>query len=707
MWIKTLPVYSKLADPAEVPPEIVARQPEGLQLSQHQMETYQALTKGDADVIFNTAMTGDGKSLAGQLPVLIHGGKHLMMAMYPTNELIHDQRGQLRLAIANWGGGLSSAQINGARLDDLTAEDALMERGDALMHELRNHDVVLTNPDIFHYIMHQFYLYQDDARDKIIGPLMQRIKQFTFDEFHIFDVPQVISVLNALLFIDEIGGDVRLHRYLFLSATPGKLMLEYLHRSGLVVQEIEGQYCHSETPLDSAQWRRILHAATIHVAAGRVEEWITQHLEDTLLPFFLERGPHAKGAIIVNSVAAAHRLLNILQPVLAQHGLTVEPNTGLTSRARRAASYEADLLIGTSTVDVGVDFQINFLLFESRDGGSFLQRLGRLGRHDDYTRNGQTYAFRDFEAYALIPPWIEEALFKGRDGAAPLLEPEMTVDRERFNDAIREAYPRLTSFDAYARLWGELQTIRVMGGLSHKTIREQYKEARIRLGQRYEQTFGIRLNAAYARRKELQETQRKLLDEAESFRGGSYFNCCLIDEMEEGADQFKIADLFQVLANADLARVDEDDFYAAAEQQAGRKRSAFERQEPLAFYRLCGWREEREDYRIVLDRDIRGWGAERFGRAQVLKGFRVLARVPGINAVNNRLSRRAIPALLCLGFHPLELKRRLRLPLLFGIHAFESRDGVQGCVAFGREALLLEARLAHSGLDCGGGAMIV
>jgi CRISPR-associated endonuclease/helicase Cas3 len=705
MRIRTLPAYSKLADEADVPPEVAARLPEGWRLSQHQVETYQALTEGDADVIFNTAMTGDGKSLAGQLPVLIHEGRHLMMAMYPTNELIRDQQGQLESAIAHWQADLLPTQLNSARLDDLMAEDAQIRRGDALMRELRNHDVVLTNPDIFHYVMHQFYLHRDDARDKIIGPLMQRFPQFTFDEFHIFEAPQVISVLNALLFVDEISGNVRPHRYLFLSATPGQLMLEYLHRSGLGLREISGQYRHSETPPDPARWRRILHAATIHVEARRVEEWVAQRLEDTLLPFFLERGPHAKGAIIVNSVAAAHRLLNVLRPALAQHRLTVEPNTGLTSRARRAASYEADLLIGTSTVDVGVDFQINFLLFESRDAGSFLQRLGRLGRHDGYTRDGRSYPFEDFVAYALVPSWIEETLFQGRDGAAPLLKPEETVNRERFNATIGEAYPAPARFDAYARLWGELQTARVMAGLSHSTIREQYKETRVRLGQRYERTFGIRLNAAFARHKELRETQKQLLDEAESFRGGSYFTCCLVDETEEGADRFKTADLLQMLANADLELVDKDDFYAAAEQ-AGWQRRVFERHDPLAFYRLRGWREEREDYRIVLDRDIRGWGAERFGKAQALKGFKMLAHVPGINTINNRLSRREIPALLCLGFHPLELKRRLRLPLLFGIYAFESRDGVRGCVAFGREALLLEARLTYSGLDCGGGAMI-
>jgi Zn-dependent protease len=35
--------------------------------------------------------------------------------------------------------------------------------------------------------------------------MTQRFRQFTFDEFHIFGTPQIVSVLNALLFIHEMG----------------------------------------------------------------------------------------------------------------------------------------------------------------------------------------------------------------------------------------------------------------------------------------------------------------------------------------------------------------------------------------------------------------------------------------------------------------------------------------------------------------------
>jgi len=706
-------VYSRLAQVEDVPPEVAARLPrkdDGTpwQLSQHQVETYRALTTGDADVIFNTAMTGDGKSLAGQLPALVRDWRWPVLAMYPTNELIRDQRQQLARSQADWKAHIHSdpEPLTGDRLDKLLETGEYAQRGEALLGILQNNDVLLTNPDIFHYVMEQFYITGSDAPDRIAGRLTDRFIQLTFDEFHIFDAPQVISVLNALLFMDEISAPTRPHRYLFLSATPGELMLTYLQRSGLKVEEIQGAYCHSATQPNPAQWRRILHAATVHFPQEpRLEPWIEAHLDDVVLPFFLEHRPGAKGAMIVNSVAAAKRLVARLKPVFAAHQLTVEENTGITSPARRRDSYAADLLVGTSTVDVGVDFQINFLVFESRDGGTFLQRLGRLGRHSGYTRDGRFYPFQDFAAYALTPTWIQETLFQGKDGAARLLEPEAIITREQLNAAIREAYPPPACFDAYARLWGELQTVKMMIGLSSATVREQYKETRVRLQQRYETTFDIRLNAAFGRYKELRAQQKALLDEAETFRGGSYFNCCVIDETEQGVDRFKSVDLFMVAANAELQGLDEETFYTAA-TRAGLSHRIFERQSPLAFYRLYGWRSEREDVRIRLDRDIRGWGVEQFGRAQVLKGFQIDARLPELTALNNRLGRRELPALLCLGHNSLALKSRLRLPLLFAIFSFESRDNVTGCVAFGREALLLEARLQYAKIDCGGGAMV-
>jgi len=714
MKITVLPVYSRLATEAGVRQaglwEKLPVNQDGARwrLSQHQLDTYRELTDGDCEVIFNTAMTGDGKSLAGQLRTLVYGYEAPLLAMYPTNELIQDQKGQLERSIRAWNSRLGEpGLLYSAELDAILAEGDYRQRGEALLGLLRNRDMVLTNPDIFHLLFQQFYIRPDDAPDKLIGPLAQRYGQFTFDEFHIFDAPQVISVLNALLFIEAISGPARPHRYLFLSATPGELMLEYLSRSGLKVREIQGQYLHTETAPDPLAWRPILQKADVHFdTSPNLEAWIEQHAEDILLRFFLEHQPGAKGAIIVNSVASAYRLLDRLRPLFERHGLTVEPNTGLTSRSRRRASYAADLLIGTSTVDVGVDFQINFLLFESRDAGSFLQRLGRMGRHTGYERDGRFHRFEKFVAYAIVPRWVEEALFTGREGVPPLLTDDDLIDRERLNAAIRSAYPTTASFDAYARLWGKFQCVHILMGLNHKTIREQHANTREKLQRRYESTFGIRLPPAYREFKELWDEQRPLLDEAISFRGGSYFACGLIDETESGPEQFKTADLFQLAANARLVAVTEEEFYTSVEKN-GLTRRPFERQEPLAFFRFFGYQEEPQKFELWLDQDLHAWGAELFGRAQVVKGFKLLGFLPGLSALNNCLSRHGLPALLCAGFHPLDLKRRLRLPLLFPLYGFTSRDGVAGCVAFGRQALLLEARLYTSRIQTGGDTVIV
>lgn len=705
MKIRTLPVYSKLAETA--PPEFEGQLPQGWRLSQHQVETYLALTGGEYDVVFNTAMTGDGKTLAGQLPALLDPIEESLLAMYSTNELIRDQDKQLDNTRRLWNCPLEVNLLSGAVLDDLVADSNFSQRAEAILNQIFNSDVLLTNPDIFHYIMQHFYRRRGDAPDTLIGELVQRFSQFTFDEFHIFETPQIISVINAMLFIDEIAGRLP-HRFLFLSATPDEQMNRFLEQARLRYRVInpsqEGWYTHSDITPSPEQWRRILHATEIHFATGLVEAWVEQNLE-TLLNFFVERTPNAKGAIIVNSIASAKRLTRYLTPFFAQYGLTVRENTGLTSAAGRADSYQADLLIGTSTVDVGVDFNINFLLFESRDSGTFLQRLGRLGRHDGYKRNGKTYAFHDFVAYALVPDWMRDCLFKGgQTESAPLAENE-TFTRQQLTEAIQTAYPRPVRFDNYIYDWGKYQSVNVIGNLNNPTIRTQYSKTRDRLGQRYEAIFNIRLGQAWMERKGL---AAELTTEAMSFRGGSYFQCAILDNTETGQiDQPKLADLFMLAANGQLEEITKADFYQAVEQ-AGLYAPRFEQANyphgPLAYYRLHGWTDERREVKLRLHQEIFNWGAEKWGQAIVLTGLRLDARIPGRDSLNRLLERRKIPATLCLAYpHPLELKRRLYLPLLFPLFPFVSLDEVEGCVAFGREALLLHTLLIRrKDIDCQG-----
>lgn len=704
MYVTTLPVYSKLADELDVPSEIKAKLPAGWRLSAHQVATYQALKSSDADVVFNVAMTGDGKSLAGQLLTLIEDRPRPLLAMYPTNELIGDQHRQVRLALDSWGrNDLRVDLVNARRLDELE-EKSEIDRRDALLNLWRNYELVLTNPDIFHYVMQQYYIRtgkHGDAPDRVIGPLLQLFDQFTFDEFHVFQAPQVISIVNALIFIHEVTGSGRPKKFLFLSATPEPLMLQYLERAGLRFVQIEGSCAHAWTNPDPTRWRRILHGATIHFAPQTAEEWAEAHLEDTLLKFFREQQP-AKGAIIVNSVAAAQRLVTRLRPVFAANGWRIESNTGFDALSRRRASYDADLLVGTSTIDVGVDFQINFLAFESRDTGTFLQRLGRLGRHEGFERDGTFHQFQTFEAHALVPQWLYERLFQPGVGTVPPLAERSEIDREHLGQIIREAFPSMASFERYGQMWGGLQAAHVIKGLYNATIKGQYAGTRERLAERYRKTLKVSLKRELARLIDLQKTTPALLEEARSFRGGGDLLCGVIDEQESQSARVKKYDLFGLLANFQLSPLEREEFFDEVKRWQLPHR-AYKADELAGYFRVSGVRPERHNVQVVLNQDITDWGPEKFGVARVVDHVEIDApETPELNRLNRSLKQRKLVVLLCL-VHPAELARRLRLPWPFPLHRFCSRDGVEGSLAFGRQALLLEVALqGRPDIKCGG-----
>lgn len=91
--------------------------PNGWRLAWHQVETFKALQNPDIDVVFNTAMTGDGKSLAAYLGVL--QGDTEAIALYPTNELARDQENQIRKYVEDFQPNNQPriARLNSAELE--------------------------------------------------------------------------------------------------------------------------------------------------------------------------------------------------------------------------------------------------------------------------------------------------------------------------------------------------------------------------------------------------------------------------------------------------------------------------------------------------------------------------------------------------------------------------------------------------------------
>ena len=376
--------------------------------------------------------------------------------MYPTNELVQDQyyalpryEQDLQIRLPRNGTMYSD------KITQLMRENDNKVRLEEVRKLLERNGILLTNPDLIHLMMSHQYGW-DHQRKELPVTIGAYFDYFLFDEFHIFGVPQVISVMNMLGYLNVNYHDKPADRkkFIFLSATPSKLMNDLLESGGLRYKKIEGKYLSTE----QQGYRCILQPCELELhevsQEAPTEMWVLEHLQDILS--FFKQHPQSKAAILVYSVATARRLYACLKEYFKPHNITVGENTGLTHPDERRASFEKHILVGTSTVDIGVDFRINYLIFEAYNAGSFLQRFGRLGRHT---------GFPIYHAHALLPRFVLERL-------TLKLDTRGEVERETFNEAIREAFPVEAEFKSYTQRWGVVQAAQVLAELQSQSKKD-------------------------------------------------------------------------------------------------------------------------------------------------------------------------------------------------------------------------------------------
>lgn len=704
MRITLLPVYSKLADPADAPVEVARRLPADWRLSQHQVETYQALTARDVDVVVNTAMTGDGKSLAAYLPALVDVERHAF-GMYPTIELSRDQQRQFQEYAAKWGRSVRYDALWGARLGELAREHSVKRRGEMLKERFDSHQVLLTNPDIFNLVMSYRYGSALYTEQELPYSLAINFDDLIFDEFHIFSMPQIVAAVTAMLYLVE-SRPGRAPRFLFSSATPDPTLLQMLRRAGLTFREIGGEYRSAA----GDRWRHVLHRTELTLRQldenESAEQWLRTNA-GLIVDHWQRSGRQAKAAIILNSVASARRAARLLGDLLKPHDISVGEVTGLTDDARRRAAMEkADVIVGTSTIDVGVDFNISLLIYEALDAGTFLQRLGRLGR----VRRSEA-AFAHYEAHALFSgrtPWLHERLVQAlqtrgvREGDA--------VDRPAtLREAVVEAFPTATAFKPYARRWGILQAAHVVAALEHYRREGAYTSLADALRQRYAKLFDVadfdqptRRYWALAGKKQARPEKQQnqaILDEVLAFRGSSPFQAAVWDTTIQ-PPAFIDYDALSLVQNAVYTVVDEQEYLAALGQQSPEAQSAAreelrwaikgKNEAPLVL-KILQFLEEREGLVLDWEGDLRNFTQQVY----VLKGCIVSEprRSHDLATLNQFLRRQLLVCYFTtreLG----EVRRKLKLPPHFPLYRVEQRQfNRQYTAAFGKAALLLEAEM--------------
>lgn len=677
-------VDSQLATPAElgmagIEPRQIPSSADGTpwQLTRHQVATVRTLRVGNAQVIINQAMTGDGKTLAGRFPLLNDGVK--TFAMYPTNALAYDQTQGFDDLMAywtppKWENRLPRKRIVSAReIDDFaSASESDASRHKELELMMRRQDYILTNPDIFHLIMNFSYKQQGEAGDVMPTFVANRFQLYIFDEFHLFGIEQTASVMIAMLLLRRLGDQRKPPRFLFLSATPQKMLTALADRVGLAYETpIEGSYQHglAQTP---PGYRRILQAAKLSLYTGRLEEWVAVHFEDTIKPFFMDNRPAAKGVIIANSVATAHRVYTYLKPLCQQVGIDVGINTGLTPKDDRSTRF--DLLVATSTVDVGVDFKINFLVFESRDAASHIQRLGRLGRH---THDADGHRFQTYEAHALLSPWVVEGLAQDFADGSP-------VSREEYRLKLEDYFPARQQFVHYIQHWAGIQAGKVLHELRRNEVYTQYRQIREVLDEEFRTLFGKSVRRYVTLTK---DGAKEIVRTVSAFRGGSPFTA-LIQDPETDSQQIVSYSLMSLLRRAELHAVEVDDLLHEAGRR-GQNVAALNKTKPLAAYRLIGWRDDYRSITVHLDAEL---PEERCETVIEQNRFTIdCPGIPGLQRLNDTLYKRVLVAFVITDKDPFHVRRILKLGMDTDLFDFTANGGVRGTIVFGRDALLIES----------------
>ncbi len=685
------PVYSRLANKEDIQGLDITGLPSQWRdrLRRHQVQAWKAFQDPAIDVVFDTALTGDGKSLAGQLPMLVDDCQTLLL--YPTNELIRDQVKQVKRYLNDFGKKQPYQTLYSERITEEIEKSGASSRSSVIVHWLKTRDVILSNPDLFHLLGSFNYGHNQD-KGEFVYLLPTGFHYFLFDEFHIFDPPQVISILDIMNY-HKVAYPDRAIKYVFLSATPSRQFKMLLENSGFRVHEVKGTY----SPLPTAGYtpEPIVQPVTLHLhslSERGAYAWAEEHLEEIVAFYRAHTG--AKGVFIVNSVATAKRLAAYYRQALEVHGIRVGENTGLTDRQEKLDAMEnpdVQLIIATSTVDVGVDFKINLLIFESTGAGTFIQRLGRLGRHAGWN---------EYRAYALLPDWtVDRFASHFSDGAE--------IDRVSFLDTIRTQEEFTTVKDGtttlkpvfqpdqeyrhYAGCWGGVQAAHIV--VQAEKIGKQWKGDLTKdLRQQYNSMHGRSkhkdwIGAQIARYKRIAESNdKKILAELNTFRGRSPLDCGIYDATDK---RFKTYNLFFLLAHTRFRTIKEAQF----------KQMVEDRQQNFARYRsydlqlyviLESYVEEREQFGLACSYSFKRYlNQVKVYSTFAIKGSRTLANQLD-NEVNERLGEVELVCLVTQG-KPQDFKRNHGLNPLFPIYQVQDKENMERCVVFG-----LDAFLAHS-----------
>jgi len=376
----------------------------------HQVKTYEELEK--CQIVLNTYPTGTGKTKALLNAIRKKGFKRVLI-IAPINELIHQYKSSIERFKAEHNLEHEVFLVTSETLDEMNGRSHSRTLRDILK---KDKAIVVTNPDIVHYVLLQKYGTGPMNRTLIVD-LLKFPELVAFDEFHYYDPSRLFF---AFVFIaTSIYFNIP-QKYILMTATPSREMQEVFAKMGITVSKIdyEADQCtflsvKTATPLEAE-----ILKGKIDDYVDLIEEKIVKESDKDIL-------------IISDSLRRLIKLAKHLREKRLDFGLV----TGPMAHEQRKINLEKRVILATPTIDVGYEIErpqkhrqaIDIIFFEARDSDDIVQRLGRVGRVF-----GKKVTDMPSQAFVIVPPKIFSRVLESLNRSSNRLE---------FSKTLRELVP--------------------------------------------------------------------------------------------------------------------------------------------------------------------------------------------------------------------------------------------------------------------------
>lgn len=316
-----------------------------------------------------TAPTGTGKSFAFPLPIVNYKQNDKWsdlrcLIVSPTNALIEDMEREYKKNFPE----LKITKLNRTELDKYNVKGT--PRWDKLIDLITENEVIITNPDLLNFAMFGGYIRHKGQHE--ISQIFARIGYFVLDEYHLYDEEQIANIISWIIFSKTVVGGAE-NKFIFASATAEPGLVEVLKQQGFEPTEIVETISEKQTTTN-----RPIHGKieVTFIKGKKPQDYLIEN--SNLIKQWMQSGEKV--------LAVFDRMTDLRQSRIEienefENFAFAEESGYFTKSRIKEDSANANLIIGTNKVEVGVNLNITVCLMQTgKHFANFVQRFGRVAR---------------------------------------------------------------------------------------------------------------------------------------------------------------------------------------------------------------------------------------------------------------------------------------------------------------------------------------